>query len=103
MIVKMEKIQGTIEAWESRRLVCEEQYAEVIEVEACAVMFCLTEDQENRVKEWMKDHRNECTLDDAGAIGGRYTYEFTPTGLGMCEVVKCVCGSELNVTDYDGW
>ena len=39
-----------------------------------------------------------------GAIGGEISWEFTPTGLGDCCVVKhSVTGEELNLTDYNSW
>jgi hypothetical protein len=37
------------------------------------------------------------------AAGGRYAYEFTPTGIGTCVVIKCACGVNENVTDFDNW
>lgn len=39
----------------------------------------------------------------AGAIGGRFSYKFTPTGLGTIIHCECACGDHLDVTDYDGW
>ena len=39
-----------------------------------------------------------------GAIGGEIKYEFSPTSLGDCLVVKhSVTGEEINVTDFDRW
>lgn len=38
-----------------------------------------------------------------GAIGGAITYCFTPTSLGVIMTVKCTCGKELDITDYEGW
>lgn len=38
-----------------------------------------------------------------GAIGGALTYSFTPTTLGVVIKVKCACGKEIDVTDYEGW
>ena len=38
-----------------------------------------------------------------GAIGGQYSYRFTPTSLGTAVSVKCACGKEKNVTEYDSW
>jgi len=39
-----------------------------------------------------------------GAIGGELTYSFTPTGLGVVEVVTHGGTKEkLDVTDYDCW
>lgn len=71
------------------------------------------------VMEFEKEH--ECTLPDrkpehpalrrmmeedpqyVGAIGGRFSYRFIPTSLGVITVVQCACGKEKNVTDFDKW
>ncbi|GEM_PF-1496648 len=38
-----------------------------------------------------------------GAIGGSITYCFTPTSLGTMMAIKCACGKNKNITDYDSW
>lgn len=41
---------------------------------------------------------------EVGAIGGRYTYCFTPTGIGCVVVVHDdLTDSQLDVTDYSTW
>lgn len=63
------------------------------------------------MNEWLVGHNKSCKYHDdgsqvsnpIGAIGGRLTYCFTPTGLGMITEVKCACGEEINVTEYEGW
>lgn len=67
-------------------------------------MFSLTDEQRKQVSEWWKNHK--CYKRYAGAIGGSMTYCFTPTGLGVVEIVKCSfpdCNEELNLTNYDDW
>ena len=64
-------------------------------------MFTITEEDENKIKEW--DNNHKCTLDSVGAIGGRLKYCFTPTGLGVIKTVKCACGEMLDYSDYDSW
>jgi hypothetical protein len=39
----------------------------------------------------------------SGAIGGAYTWCFTPTGIGTVVKVRCSCGEELDLTDYGSW
>jgi hypothetical protein len=46
-------------------------------------MFKLTEDQQEETKEWMTGH--DCPIGYEGAIGGKITYNFTPTGIGVVE------------------
>lgn len=38
-----------------------------------------------------------------GPIGGNLTFSFTPTGLGVIAKVRCSCGAELDLTDYESW
>ncbi len=38
------------------------------------------------------------------AIGGRWSYTFTPTGVGTVVKVTCgICGAYHDVTDYESW
>ena len=66
------------------------------------MIFELTDEQAAQIDEWRREH--ECPYKyHQGAIGGRITYVFTPTGLGVAAGAKCACGSEINVTNYDEW
>lgn len=38
-----------------------------------------------------------------GAIGGRLTYKFTPTSIGVIASVKCSCGEEQTLSDFTTW
>jgi hypothetical protein len=68
-------------------------------------MFDLDKEQSIKYNEWTKGHDKVCKFTQpgasAGAIGGRLTFEFTPTGLGTIVRVKCACGEEVDLTDYD--
>ncbi len=37
------------------------------------------------------------------AIGGRFSYSFTPTGLGEIAAVHCACGKKKTLTDFSEW
>ena len=74
--------------------------------------FELTEKEYQKYLEWADTH--ECkfrikkewmskSLRYVGAIGGADTFCFTPTGLGTAVKVKCACGAEINLTNYDEW
>ena len=56
------------------------------------------ENETKKIKEWNHD----CKIEQ-GAIGGQCTYSFTPTNIGTIAKVKCACGQELDITDYDNW
>lgn len=65
-------------------------------------MFDLDKEESKRLREW--DEAHECELKEySGAIGGRLTYQFTPTGLGCVVKIICGCGEEIDVTDYGYW
>lgn len=65
--------------------------------------FNLTKEEEIKYKEWLLEHNKTCSEKDTGAIGGRMTFQFTPTSLGVITQVKCACGEKIDLTDYKGW
>jgi len=55
---------------------------------------------------WIIKHDKVCPLVNGNihaAIGGRITYTFTPTSLGMACGVSCACGESKEVTDVSDW
>jgi hypothetical protein len=62
-------------------------------------IFELTEAQVQKFNQW-RSTKPEIYV---GAIGGAYTFEFTPTGIGMVVTVKCADGTELDLTDDFGF
>ena len=65
------------------------------------VAFELEQWQLDAIRKWQIEH--ECRVKHVGAAGGRFTWEFTPTGLGTSEKVKCFCGASIDVTDFESW
>lgn len=70
-------------------------------------LFGLCKEQLAAANKWMEEHDKERhirpgkTYRYSGAIGGAYTWTFTPTSLGTVARVECSCGAEIDVTDYD--
>ena len=65
-------------------------------------MFTLDSEQKRKFDVWNCDHN--CSLKKySGAIGGRLTFCFTTTGIGVCVKVKCGCGEEIDLTDVSEW
>jgi hypothetical protein len=65
--------------------------------------FELTQDDLKKVAAFKKK-QEKITGGKYGAIGGGYTYHFTPTGLGCIVTVEnCVTKAVLDLTDYDNW
>ncbi len=70
------------------------------------MVFKLDEKELTEYRKWIEEHDKTCPHADPmkqGAIGGRLTYTFTPTSLGVITIVKCACGEEINLTDTDSW
>ena len=64
--------------------------------------FYLTDTERDMADEWIMSH--DCPVKgNDGAIGGRITYEFTPTGLGIISRIKCSCKKSLDLTDFESW
>lgn len=62
-------------------------------------IFTLSANQNKKYDVWRKE-KGEVYV---GAIGGAYSFCFTPTGLGYMVVVKCADGTELDLTEYEYW
>jgi len=68
------------------------------------IMFSLDPKELEKRKEWEENHNLTCPYTSySGAIGGRLTFSFTPTSLGVIAKIKCACGEETDLTDYDLW
>jgi hypothetical protein len=63
--------------------------------------FELTDKEQETIDIWQKKQRkkeNKTTT----AIGGRWTYQFTPTGIGtFIKVFDNLLDEEIDITDYD--
>ena len=65
--------------------------------------FVLSAEQHKKYDEWRKEKNKTKGEVYVGAIGGAYTFCFTPTGLGDIVEVKCADGTKLDLTDSDLW
>ena len=78
-------------------------------------MFELNNKEKERFDAWKELHDQECPFSRVNmeknvyqicAIGGRFSYIFTPTGLGTTIEVECACKKgdyKIDLTDYDVW
>jgi hypothetical protein len=63
-------------------------------------MFNLDEEQLKKLEKWKSKHAKVYE----GAIGGRYTYSFSPTSLGVVvKVTDDITKEEIDLTDYLSW
>lgn len=69
-----------------------------------SIQFTLDEVQDKKLDEWLKQHNQECKYyHTQGASGGRLQFIFIPTNIGLITKVRCECGNEIDLTDYDMW
>jgi len=61
--------------------------------------FRLTWKELEIAKRFTERHRKQ----KQAAIGGRFSYSFTPTGLGEIAAVSCACGKKKTLTDFSEW
>jgi len=62
--------------------------------------FVLTKEEQEKANAFHK----KCRKKYAGAIGGAFTYSFTPTSMGVIASVECgFCKEKLVLTDFNDW
>lgn len=60
--------------------------------------FPISEKEMDNIRKWIGEHEKEHP-GGHGAVSGKYTYEFTPTGIGTFGCVKCSCGKKFTFQD----
>ena len=68
--------------------------------------FPISDAQNEKIVNWQQKHIrkkhwdpiNNCEC-GAGACGGRFVYEFLPTGIGTFITCKCSCGEKFEIDD----
>lgn len=71
-------------------------------------MFTIPENQIKKLEKWMKEQDQKAFQIDIehhyGAIGGGYSYTFTPTSIGtFIEVRNVVTGEKIDVSDSENF
>lgn len=66
--------------------------------------FQMSEAEIKAAQKWIEQHLQKChiPIEDVGAVGGRWSYCFTPTSIETTVKVCCLCGESFDVTDYSG-
>ena len=65
--------------------------------------FEITEKQHKKYQKWRRDKVKKDGELYVGAVGGAYTFCFTPTGIGEIVEVTASDGDKLDLTDFDTW
>lgn len=60
--------------------------------------FPISKEEEKSIKEWMNNHE-QVHKGGHGVSGGKYTYCFVPTSIGVIGTIKCSCGEEFCFQD----
>ncbi len=60
------------------------------------IIFEINGADAKKLKRFERQHKN-CPM---GMEGGRFSYTFTPTGLGLAITVKCLCGQQLFLGNF---
>lgn len=62
----------------------------------------LNEAEQWLANEWLERHRETCEPLPS-CIGGDITYSFTPTSIGTVVRIKCTCGEQADLSNYEDW
>jgi len=73
--------------------------------------FHVTPEEQEKINAFIEEQdkiwqatKEGCECPHYGAIGGAYTYHFTPTSIGtVLKVENTVTGAVIDLTDYDSW
>lgn len=66
-------------------------------------IFILEDRELEQTNQWIEQQKKKYGK-KTGALGDRFSYTFSPTGLGTVIIVKDhFTGEEKDVTDYDIW
>lgn len=68
-----------------------------------ARVFTLDPEAYDKMLVFKNEHNIKHKAEGSGAIGGRYTYEFTQTSIGTVQAVSCACGERCDATNYEDW
>lgn len=61
--------------------------------------FPISEEEQTMIDTWIDTHECKHRGSSEGAIGGRYTYTFCPTSIGVLGTIECSCGKTFTFQD----
>lgn len=93
---KIEKIKKHIEDVKNRS-------EEPVVLPEYKITFGLTEKQWKKYQKWRKAKTKKEGELYVGAVGGAYSFCFTPTGIGEMVTVRAADGEVLDITEYEHW
>lgn len=71
--------------------------------------FPITEEEKQKIEQWIQQHdkekhgivTDEQRLHANGCCGGRFTYQFTPTSIGVIGTIICHCGDSFTFQELE--
>lgn len=99
--LKKENQELKEEAWKDKKLQEMEKRLKRME-EEYLLGFPISKEDYEKAQNWITQHEKEKHslfskgYSRGGCIGGSYTWEFTPTGIGTFGTVKCTCGDSFD-------
>ena len=76
--------------------------AEIVELEdKCMAGFSIPEEETTKITGWKIQHEQAHPMCKTAAGGGRYSYIFTPTSLGIIGEIKCMCGAVFTFRELE--
>ncbi len=69
------------------------------------IIFMIKDKEKENFNKTMSDHDCKYMKDPhaAGAFGANLSFAFEPNTVGMRIVIKCECGMNADIIDYDCW
>ena len=75
--------------------------AEIIKLEdKCMAGFSISEEEMTKITSWKVQHEQAHPMCRT-AVGGRYTYSFTPTSIGVIGKIECLCGDSFTFRELE--
>jgi len=99
--LKKENQELKEEVWKDKKLQEMEKRLKRME-EEYLLGFPISKEDYEKAQNWITQHEKEKHslfnkgYSRGGCIGGSYTWEFTPTGIGTFGTVKCTCGDSFD-------
>lgn len=67
------------------------------------MMIFSVSDEELKAARTFADEHEAIHGPSKAVDGARYTYEFTPGGMGTSIWIRCSCKDAVDITDYSAW
>lgn len=68
------------------------------------IQFMLEQKQQDKLDVWFAEQYAKTDTMSDGAVGGAFTYHFTPTSIGVVtKVSNAHTGETIDISDYENW